>query len=150
MELKASEVHIWQARLNVSTEPFAELLSFDEHDRAARFRFEQHRVRFVAGRGILRSILAEYLTVKPQDLKFSYGAHGKPFLNERLQFNLAHSEDFALIAVTLDRPIGVDVEAIRSIEKLEALAQRFFTPIEYQAICQAQNQSRSFFSILDV
>ncbi len=143
MELKAFEVHVWQARLNVSTAPFVELLSIDERDRADRFKFEHHRQRFVAGRGILRSILAQYLNTNPQDLKFSYQPQGKPFLDQSLQFNLAHSEDLALIAVTLDRPVGIDVEAIRAIENLEALAQRFFTSTEYEAICQTQIEARS-------
>lgn len=143
MDLKPGEVHVWQARLNVSTVPFDSLLSPDERDRAARFKFDLHRQRFVAGRGILRSILARYLKIDPQALKFSYEPGGKPFLEERLQFNLAHSEDLALIAVTLDRPVGIDVEAIRSIENLEALTERFFTSNEYEAICRAQIEARS-------
>lgn len=131
MKLGDSEVHIWEVNLD---EVQLNHLSADEQVRADRFKFEQHRKRFIAGRSFLRSLLARYLQAKPMSLEFEYSPHGKPFLKSRLQFNLAHSQHLALYAVTYDRAIGIDLEAIRSIADLDALVQRFFLPSEYKAI----------------
>ncbi|MGG6267258.1 4'-phosphopantetheinyl transferase family protein [Leptolyngbya sp. AN03gr2] len=137
LELGANDVHVWQVNLDAIAVSI-ELLSIDEQARANRFKFEQHRRRFIAGRGFLRSQLAKYLNTDPTSLKFDYGTHGKPFLKDSsIQFNLAHSEHLALLAVSLDRAIGIDIEPIRAVEQLEALVARFFLPSEARTI-QAQ------------
>jgi 4'-phosphopantetheinyl transferase len=141
--LAEDEVHIWHARLDLSEaqcQALARLLSPDERKRAQRFYFEQHRQRFIAGRGILRLILGRYLRLAPHQLQFSYEPRGKPGLTdscggEGLRFNLSHSQDLALFAVTCDRAIGIDLEQIRPLSDTEQLAQRFFSPREYAAIC---------------
>ncbi len=64
LRLQNDEVHVWRSTLDLPTESierFAILLSADEQIRADRFRFAQHRQRFIAGRGILRSLLGRYL-----------------------------------------------------------------------------------------
>jgi 4'-phosphopantetheinyl transferase len=140
MKLGDSEVHIWQVNLD---EVQLNLLSPDEQTRADRFKFEQHRERFIAGRSFLRSLLARYLATDPIGLEFEYSSYGKPSLRStRIQFNLAHSQHLALYAVTYDRLVGIDVEAIRPVENLDSLVQRFFLPSEYKAI---QNNEALFF-----
>jgi len=137
LRLGEFDVHIWQINLDTIAPPF-EILSIDERSRADRFKFEQHRQRFIAGRGFLRSLLARYLNTDPSTLEFHYGSYGKPFLKDSLiQFNLAHSQHLALYAVTRDRAVGIDVEQVRAVEQLAALVQRFFLPAEARTI-QAQ------------
>lgn len=152
LSLNQCDVHIWQAQLGLPIEQienFRKILSSDEIIRADRFKFDHHRNRFIVGRGILRSLLAQYLNLEPQQLEFGYGSHGKPFLKdaEYLQFNLAHSQDLALYGVTHDRAIGIDVEQIRQVNDLEALTRRFFSQSEHESICQTdlENRSRKFF-----
>ncbi|MGV0028636.1 4'-phosphopantetheinyl transferase family protein [Phormidesmis priestleyi] len=142
-------VHVWRADLDGAQqiEGWLKLLSADEQDRADRFRFAQHRNRFIAGRGILRSLLSTYLKTAPTSLQFSYGEHGKPVLLENnLHFNLAHSQGLVLYAIC-DRPVGVDLEQIRVISDLESLTDRFFSTNEHQTICAlpAQQQPTAFF-----
>ncbi|MEN9568287.1 MAG: hypothetical protein RLZZ69_3483, partial [Cyanobacteriota bacterium] len=58
--LAAGAVHIWRANLGLSTpeiENLTTLLSTDEIARANKFRFVQHKNRFIAARGILRQLL---------------------------------------------------------------------------------------------
>jgi 4'-phosphopantetheinyl transferase len=152
LTLNPQDVHVWQARLDVpphQLDAFAQLLSTDERIRAERFKFEQHRHRFIAGRGILRSLLARYLGYPPQQLRFGYGSHGKPVLLdfESLHFNVAHSQDLALYAMTRDRSVGIDLEQIRTVDNLESLTRRFFSPSEHTAICEAEapHQATLFF-----
>src|SRR5579862_7686459 len=83
LQLEPDDVHVWAATLQISPErlaDFAAMLSGDEKERAAKFKFERHRHRFVAGRGQLREILGRYTSVKPVSLNFGYSPHGKPFL----------------------------------------------------------------------
>ncbi|MBD1825756.1 4'-phosphopantetheinyl transferase superfamily protein [Cyanobacteria bacterium FACHB-DQ100] len=142
LRLGDSEVHIWLTNLDAISPSF-EMLSIGERSRADRFKFEQHRQRFIAGRGFLRSLLGCYLNTDPATLEFDYGAHGKPFLkHSTLQFNLAHSQHLALHAVTYDRAVGIDIEQIRVIDQVERLAQRFFLPSEAEAV---QTQPDLFF-----
>jgi len=116
--------------------------------------FETHRNRFITARAVLRSLLANYLDCAPEDLQFDYGANGKPALAGRLAdsglfFNLAHSEDLALIAVTRLGPIGVDIEQIRPISDVDELVGRFFSPREnalFQSV-PADQKNIAFFNL---
>src|SRR5580704_4560791 len=101
--LADGELHVWQIELNISHDELAGLallLSSDERERAARFHFEKDSRHFIAGRGILRSILGRYLGQRAEDCAFVYGLRGKPLLaGAPLQFNLAHSGGRAVLAV---------------------------------------------------
>ena len=138
--LAAESVHVWRVRLDPTGEMHDawELLSDEERGRARRFVQEHHRRRFVAAHAALRRILAGYTDRRPQALRFASGPNGKPALADadgpsdqsRLEFNLSHSADLALVAVAWQRPVGVDLEQWeRDMDHLE-LAERFFSPAE--------------------
>jgi 4'-phosphopantetheinyl transferase len=113
------------------------ILSADERERARRFYFQRDRSRWLVGRGCLRMLLGRYLDVPPETLSFGYGRFGKPHLNgleTPVQFNASHSGDILLIAVTLDRAVGIDVERIRSSLSVLEIAERFFSPRERGAL----------------
>jgi 4'-phosphopantetheinyl transferase len=149
LRLGARDVHVWAAHTDIPSgaQPgLAGLLSRDEQGRAAKFRVESHRNHFIAGRAILRSVLAKYLVCAPDLLQFGYSPQGKPslagqFAESGLWFNLAHSEGIALIAVTRLGPVGVDVEHIRPIADADELVKRFFSAREnalFQALPASQ------------
>lgn len=136
--LKSFEIHVWAASLRQTVErisTYERTLSPDEQARSARFRFDCDRHRFIAGRGLLRAILARYLQEDPSHLVFDYNRRGKPFLVEcggqnPLYFNLTHSEDLALFAVTWICNIGIDVERMCPLSDAKGIAARFFSPSE--------------------
>lgn len=136
--LANGEVHIWRFRLDCTDEHLARFESFlsdDERRRADRFRIGDLRRRFVAGRLSLKAVLGSYLGCLWDTVEFSYGPHGKPRLAEAfasggLEFNLAHSHELALVALTKGRAVGVDVEAVRPMRDAERIIQRFFSPRE--------------------
>ena len=127
LALSSDHIHVWCASLDQPAscvQQFAQSLSADERVRAERFHFEQHRNRFIAGRGLLRMILSYYTGIEPSRLQFCYGSRDKPALVETsgggtLRFNLSHSQGLALYAVTRNREIGVDLERIRPISEAE-------------------------------
>jgi 4'-phosphopantetheinyl transferase len=140
LSLATGDVHVWRVELNQPEpllEKFRETLEEHELDRASRFHFEKHRRHFTAGRGVLRQLLSQYLGTKPEQLRLSYGAYGKPALNgehkdSRLRFNMSHSHEVALFAFAEDRELGVDVEHIRTDFASEEVARRFFSRREVE------------------
>jgi 4'-phosphopantetheinyl transferase len=83
IDLLTEDVHVWSAFLDVPEEILQELLQTldsDERRRADRFYFEQDRSRFIVCHGLLRTILAFYLDIEPDRLKFNYTPNGKPYL----------------------------------------------------------------------
>lgn len=132
------DVHVWCSFLNQSTsriQTFAQLLSEDERTRSERFYLERDKNRFIVGRGLLRTILGSYLGINGSQLQFCYGEHGKPILTETsvvnpLSFNLSHSHELVLYAISHQQEIGVDVEYIRPICQVEQLAEHCFSERE--------------------
>ena len=157
LELPPGEVHVWAARLDPPPERVAALratLAADERARADRFRFEVHRRRFAVGRGLLRELLGAYLGAPPERLAFVYGERGKPDLapatarpGAPLHFNLSHSHELAVLAVTREREIGADVEQLKPMDDLERIAERFFSAPENAALrgLPPAERQRAFF-----
>jgi 4'-phosphopantetheinyl transferase len=153
--LEPREVHIWRASLNPSTAhlqlPYYSLAA-DELSRAERFYFDRDRWHYVIARAVLRAILSRYLEIAPDQLRFSYGPHGKPALSlepsqNQINFNVAHSHGLALYAITRGRRIGVDLEYIRHDIASEEIAEHFFSQQEVamlRALPVAQRQEAFF------
>src|SRR5512134_3957284 len=85
-DLKANEVHVWSACLDLKqqyVDSLENLLSTDEQQRAGRFCFWRDRNRFIVGRGLLRVCLSRYLDREPREIECRYGTQGKPELVAR-------------------------------------------------------------------
>lgn len=132
----AAGVHLWRLSLDAHGDEWRErlmpILSADERLRAAQLRFDVHRRRYVVCRAGLRMLIARYLETSPQEIRFEYGPHGKPALPPpaALQFNVSHCDDIALVAVTRDDPVGIDVERVNPAADHLAIAKYCFTPGE--------------------
>ena len=140
LTLTAGTVHVWRVDLRISEACFRRLaatLSPAERARAARLRFDAPRRQFIVARGALRDVLGRYLDVPAARLAFTTNPHGKPALaapdHAWLHFNLAHSGDLALIALTRDHPLGIDVERLAPPDNLSRLVAQFFSPNENAA-----------------
>ena len=148
-------VHVWAVRLDDATVDLdrgRKLLSSEEHERAARFHFEQHRRRYEISHIALHKILSGYLQIDPARLYFDLGANGKPKLPASLaasgvDFNLSHSNEMALLAVTASGEVGVDIEFVKPNFQFQEIAERFFTAKEVAALRRlpADLQRQAFF-----
>jgi len=141
--LDADEVHVWRIALDDESrvDECWPLLSAAEQAKASRFYREVHRRRYVVAHGTMRTILAHYLGEPADSLAFVEGAHGKPSLIRApgasrlpIEFNLSHSDELALVAVALGRPVGVDLERWSPESEHLELAERFFSPSERDAL----------------
>ncbi len=121
----AAELHVWSTALHGERDAAPEL-STDERERAARIRSDRNRGRWVAARRALRLVLGRYLELDPGQIALQLGEHGKPALDASppsLRFSISHSGELALIALALDREVGVDVEEIDRRRKVTELAR---------------------------
>lgn len=137
--LPDEEIHVWRISLNPVAETWPELwriLSPLEKERANKFYFARDRERFIVAHACMRKILGSYLGMPGESLVFYQTAYGKPFLEAAypLEFNLAHSGEIALLAVTRDKRIGVDIEQIRPLDDYASIAQHTFSKKESTAL----------------
>lgn len=138
----AGVVQAWIARVtdapDVAAAPWS-WLTEDERQRAARFYFEPDQRRFGTTRGLLRGLLGVALGTHPADVTLVEGAFGKPHLDPRhgardLHFNVSHSGDFAVLALTRSVRVGVDIELMKPSRDLTHLAHRVFHPDEIRLL----------------
>ncbi len=110
-----------------------DILSTTELARFRRMRSAGKRREYLAGRSAKRRVLGPLIDMEPRDVPIESGVHGKPEIggHDGLHFNLSHSGDRALLAVSRHGPIGVDIEAARRGRPFRRLARRFFHPAEY-------------------
>ena len=156
MKLERGEVHVWFARLDRTPARLTRMrtiLNPEEVARADRFFMDVHRNRFVAGRALLRDLLAGYLGQPPETIRFAYNEWGKPalaagFAARDLRFNLSHSQDLAMYAFVLERDVGVDLEMIRAEVANERIAENFFSPTEVETLraLPLEQQAEGFFN----
>jgi 4'-phosphopantetheinyl transferase len=124
------------------------LLNSDELERADKFKNPADAAGFILCRGLLRRILADCLDADPAGLQFNRNQQGKPFLaDSELEFNVSHSRDRLLIAVTSGRAVGVDIEFRRSGLSMVSIAKRWFAPDEQTFFQTSENPERDFFDI---
>jgi 4'-phosphopantetheinyl transferase len=142
LSARPGHVDVWATALDPATavhERLERWLDADERARAARFVFPRDARRFRVARGTLREILGGYLGVAPDAVRFVYAAAGKPalaapFAEAGVAFNVSHSGEVALYAIGGQGRIGVDIEQVRPLDDLEALAARNFSAAEQRAL----------------
>jgi len=138
LTLEINEIHVWRVSLTQTEtclQNLQQTLSTDEQTKAERFHFPKDRSQFIVSRAALRAILSRYLHINPSLLRFEYNPYGKPSLTiaqggNTLRFNLSQTRGIALIAITKNREIGVDIEAINPKFPCLKIAERFFSPLE--------------------
>lgn len=113
------------------------VLDDEERRRAERFVFERDRRRFIAAHSAMRVTLGRHLGIDPEAVTFAVAERGKPHVSHPprdVRFNLSHSGERALLAVTLGREVGVDIEQARHLSDMFSLAERVFSSVERERL----------------
>lgn len=112
------DIGLWFWPLTGDPAGLLPLLSEDERRRAGRFVRPMDAAAFTLARSKLRQILGQSLGQRPESLRFSYSAYGKPSLTDHpeIDFSLSHSGGFAALAIARDLSLGLDIEAPRPVE----------------------------------
>jgi 4'-phosphopantetheinyl transferase len=138
---RSATIELYRCQLDVDEverHRLARTLSEEECRRATRFRFDIDRYRFVVGRARVRTLLGIVLGIDPAAVPIVTLDRGKPALDpmiaSNIRFNLAHSYGVALLALTVEREVGVDVECVRRGFAHMGIAEQFFAPAEVAAL----------------
>ena len=139
--LGANEVHVWKASLRVSKPQLSALtgaLSSSERARATSYRLGEDRNRFIAARGLLKTILAGYLDIPSGEVRISSSCFGKPELAAdsriAIHFNMSHSYDRGLFAIARAFDVGIDIERCRIDCPVDSIAEASFSSQERAAL----------------
>jgi len=143
--LQASELHLWVVRATSDHPRTKNLLSADERSRAERFHSPLIAERWSYFHCALREVLARYTQLRPAELKFDTVKNDKPVVTnagDNLRFNLSHSHDMALIAISQSFEVGADIERIRPLPNMQNLAVRNFSSCEHDSLLDHPESER--------
>jgi len=156
LDLTANEIHIWVTKpeeLLGNDEllaTYATLLTSTETAKQQRYKFAKDRHDALITRAFVRDLLSYYAEVAPQDWQFEKGNKDKPELINcplPLRFNISHTKNLIICAVTLEDDIGCDVENTGRNNNVLAIAERYFSSTEINelfALPEAQQRNRFF------
>lgn len=140
-------VDVWFLDRRVEpTRSWSEVLEPEERARAEAFRTPELQARYVAAHALVRTVLSTYAPVRPADWRYAHGPRGQPTLVGApldLRFSLSHSGAHAAVAVTVGRPVGFDLEEVDAGKDALAIAERFFTAAETEALRSCRNSEQA-------
>ncbi|MDD1750018.1 MAG: 4'-phosphopantetheinyl transferase superfamily protein [Methanothrix sp.] len=157
--LRPNEVHVWRVDLArtysmpVVRNSLLQTLSIEERKKLEGHVLSAEQDRLFSSRGVLRTILGTYLALSPSRIEFTYGHRGKPALastqsDRNIQFNISHSGDWMLCAISSGCELGVDIEMVRRNVDVEGMARLVFSDLDLRrfACTPARSRAELFFT----
>ena len=115
-----------------------ESLSSDRRKKVDTLKNEKIAGKQIIIGSFLQYCLSPYINVPPSQIEFEYSEQGKPYIKSDINFNMSHSGDYVVLAVS-DDPVGVDIERLRHGRLL--VAKRFFCEEEYTEILKYSDEN---------
>ncbi|MEX0582815.1 MAG: 4'-phosphopantetheinyl transferase superfamily protein [Sneathiella sp.] len=142
------DTHVYHADISgegpLDLESCWRVLSGAEKARAERFHFDLHRHRYVRAHGQMRHILAAYLDLPADAIPIKTETQGKPFIAfAELYFNMSHSKDVAVFAVSNRGHVGIDVELFDRKVEIDDLSRHYYTSSEQELLANLAGVERS-------
>ncbi|MBU8567929.1 4'-phosphopantetheinyl transferase superfamily protein [Virgibacillus pantothenticus] len=90
------------------------ILDAEEKERFNRYKVASKKIEFLSGRILLKTILGDILGLPPASISFIKNSYGKPFIKQdsQIDFNISHSGNKLVLAITKNKNVGVDIEKI--------------------------------------
>ena len=111
------------------------------HERALRYRFKQDAYNYVLGRLLLKKALSA-VGLGERFKHIAYRKNDKPFL-EGVHFNISHSDNLVVCALSTEGEIGIDVEKEKQIKPGDF--KSWFTNTEWTDINNASQPIKKFY-----
>lgn len=147
------ETHFWyilpdEVKSATLLNQYLDILSPCEKENVLRMHGDHLKKSALLARALVRTTIARYQInsqVSPTSLKFRKNIYGKPEVDWQnhydqnpppLHFNISHTSSLIACGVTLDSPIGIDVEEKQRTTKNNILsfARRYFSPHEVESL----------------
>lgn len=113
--------------------------------RLSKYRNRQDAARSLAGRLLLQEGLKiiGFNNYKITDLKYS--SYQRPYFDHSFDFNIAHSGNYAVLALSTTNKVGIDIEEIKPTVLKDFLD--YFTAPEWSRITTAENSLQEFYTL---
>lgn len=137
--INTDEIHLWNLLASNDQQATVSWLGPDELARYQGFSVPLQAGRYLVFRCAMRQILGAYLGIAPQEVSFAIQEGGKPFIaipDCDLQFNLAHTGDVGMLAISSGMAVGIDIEQIRSMNSRHRIARRIFSSDEIRLLAE--------------
>jgi len=142
--MEDNKIHVWftfidEVRDSQLIDEYKKMMPADDLSRMEKYYHQRHRIRFLTGRALVRTVLSTYTGIDPERLIFSRTALGRPYLqndnvNDRLQFSISYSEGIVAFALVSDGDIGIDVEYETADINCREIAEHHFSAVEFQQL----------------
>lgn len=148
LTLECGTVQIWRLRWRELISWIIEnqfVLSEEEQAYVRRFVRPEDRMRSMAGKILIRKLLAHDGMIPEETVHLTTTGHGKPCAEPvqfpGVDFNVSHSGELVVAAIGNGVSVGIDVEAMENIPEYLTLAEQFFTAGEWNKIKDAGSLS---------
>lgn len=130
-DLETEDLHIWRYDLNERDylkEMQNPVLSMHEKRRCEEFLHEADRLRYVCIHRFVRQVLSAYLNTSASEIEINYAKFGKPFINgNELYFSYTYRSNMALLAISRQSEIGIDIEKMRQLQDVNTFCEFSFS-----------------------
>ena len=93
------------------------IFPFDYREKLLKYNRWQEKQSSILGRLLLKQGILEVYDINLCFSKISYNSYKKPFIkNSSIKFNISHSGDIVVCAISEKYNLGIDIEQIRKID----------------------------------
>jgi phosphopantetheinyl transferase len=137
-------IDVWKIPV-LSGKSQIKILSDEDQSRLGKIHSNDARAVFYSSRVYLKNILAGYVNLPLEQLHFSKHPSGKPFIkNTAVEFNLSHSGQMILLAVTQSDAVGIDVEKNRAVKNWRKIAEKVFSKSQLNELQNSKKPAEAF------
>lgn len=132
-ELNFNEVHIWCTSLDEKYDYtyLKNYLSESELNKVNRFKIKSDNINAIVRKALSKYLLSYYLKMPIQSITLKYSYYNKPEFSG-INFNSSHSKNKIVLAFSLNKNIGIDIEEIKYFEGMDQVAKSYFAKEEYE------------------
>jgi 4'-phosphopantetheinyl transferase len=141
-------VHLWKYCLQKPVREFpVSILSADERHVLTRLAHHDDRKEYFQVHVFLKRVLELYTHLPPEELQLVKGENGKPELKCKhhhppFYFSLSYCHDYALLAISGEPCVGVDVEEVQPLEHFHPFVASHFSRNERKRILKESTKQR--------
>ncbi len=125
------------------------LVSAGRQDRIRRFVRNEDKTSSLLSGLLVRHVLSDITNIPWNELEFSYGAYGKPYLSDRPDccFSMSHTNGFTVMTAD-NLAIGIDTENFTNyFDDYIQISEQNFSEHETQTIKNADEPLKKFYDI---
>jgi 4'-phosphopantetheinyl transferase len=150
LNIKNNEIHVWEYNIVPDTylaEKLLNSLSVQEKSKIKNIKISEVKHRSIISKFITKSIISKYLGKYIDEVVFDYNKFGKPSLSAdinsiNLKFNISHSGDIGILAISREKLIGIDVEQLNYLDDIEDIINNYFSDYEISLLNDSKNSNR--------